>query len=262
MITLSGEHDAKNQIEPGARSPCRMWRRRTSPCVQAQSESSPVAPRSGHRSVWRLGKCLSKVNLRRPLFLAVALAVSGLAAVIFVTCYTHERIHRYDEIIIGSGRTHGVQPELVRAVIRRESGFNPHAVGRSGEIGLMQVTELAALEWAISSGLNSFTKEVLFDPEVNIQAGTWYLGRALQRWSHKDNPLPYALAEYNAGRTNARRWAADDGGNDQNFINAITFPSTRRYIEDIMRDCEASAATGTDVASYHSSLLPGNTVYQ
>ncbi len=194
--------------------------------------------------------------MRRPLILAAALACSGLAAVIFITGYTHERIHRYDEIIIGSGRTHGVQPELVRAVIRRESRFNPRAVGRSGEIGLMQVTELAAIEWAVSAGLNSFTKEALFDPEVNIRAGTWYLGRALKRWSHKDQPLPYALAEYNAGRSNARRWAADDGGDEQNFINAITFPSTRRYIEGIIRDYEARAGMRTDVASYHSSLVP------
>ena len=81
-------------------------------------------------------------------------------------------------------------------------------------------------------------RQDLFKPEINIRAGTWYLHRAIQYWSAKPkaNPLPYALAEYNAGRSNALRWAARDQNDPNVFWNEITYPSTRRYVRDILRN--------------------------
>ena len=56
----------------------------------------------------------------------------------------------------------------------------------------------------------------------------------MTRWSGKVNPVPYALAEYNAGRSNALRWAARDQNDPNVFWNEITYPSTRRYVRDIL----------------------------
>ena len=100
----------------------------------------------------------------------------------------------------------------------------------------MQITEGAAKEWVRENCVANFQVEELFDPKVNIQAGTWYLARAIQRWRNQSDPVPFALAEYNAGASRAQRWA---GGDDEavmppdTFRSNIDFPSTRNYVETV-----------------------------
>ncbi len=106
------------------------------------------------------------------------------------------RYKRYDDLIRQASERYGVAPELIKAVIWRESQFRPEKVGSQGERGLMQITENAAADWARAEKIQTFVSTDLFDPKVNIEAGTWYLNRALTHWSAKDNPVPFALAEY------------------------------------------------------------------
>ena len=145
------------------------------------------------------------------------------------------RLHRFDATIAAAAAEYGVDPRLLWQVIRRESRFDPAAVGAAGEIGLMQVTEPAAREWAAAAGRPDFEVNDLFDPDINVRAGAWYLARALGRWSDRDEPAVFALAEYNAGRSNALRWAAKVDTADA-FLDAVTYPTTRRYIRDIMKE--------------------------
>ncbi|MDO9540852.1 MAG: lytic transglycosylase domain-containing protein [Kiritimatiellia bacterium] len=165
-------------------------------------------------------------------FLVVLLAAFGLVLVFGISRY--RRIHAYDDIIAKTAASHSLDPKLIRAVIWRESRFKYNCRGKRGEIGLMQVTENAAKEWAEANGIANLRKNDLFNPETNIQAGTWYLKRSISRWSNKNTPLPYALAEYNAGRSNAVRWAASDDGDANKFWHGITYPSTKRYVRDIL----------------------------
>jgi len=160
----------------------------------------------------------------------VAVLLVGMAGIA-----AFHRIHRFDKLIVAAGRQYGVAPRLVSALIWRESRFREHCVGARGEIGLMQVTETAAREWARATGVTDFERAHLFDPGVNIRAGTWYLARAIQRWSNRRDPLPFALAEYNAGRSNAQRWALLCGTDDRAFIERITYPTTRQYVQDILK---------------------------
>ena len=60
--------------------------------------------------------------------------------------------------------------------------------------------------WAKANKIEDFNDDDLYDPETNIRVGTWYLNRALKRWSQTDDPVTFALAEYNAGRSNALKW--------------------------------------------------------
>lgn len=140
-----------------------------------------------------------------------------------------------DELIHSVAIEMGVEPRLVRAVAWRESRMRPRAVGGVGERGLMQVTETVGLKWAENHDLYAFAVDDLFDPETNIRAGTWYLARALDQWSDRSDPVPYALAQYNAGRSHALRWAREDGGDPLQFVAQITYPSTRAYIADIQQ---------------------------
>ena len=112
-------------------------------------------------------------------------------------------------------------------------------VGTSGERGLMQVGEAAAGDWAKSEKLETFVPTDLFDSGMNLEAGAWYLRRALDHWKGKANPLPFALAEYNAGRTRVDRWiaATNMGGqaNADDLLGAIDYSTTRRYVEEVTR---------------------------
>ncbi len=148
------------------------------------------------------------------------------------------RYKRYDDLIRQASERYGVAPELIKAIIWRESQFRPEKVGAEGERGLMQITENAAIDWARAEKIQTFVVTDLFDPKVNIEAGTWYLRRALTHWSAKDNPVPFALAEYNAGRTRVRRWVQDSGMGDTagalDLQAAMDFPTTKSYISAII----------------------------
>ena len=147
------------------------------------------------------------------------------------------RFGQHDELIRTVAAQHGVDPMLVKAVVWQESRFDPQKYGNAGERGLMQVTEGAASEWAKETRVENFRVEELFDPKVNLQAGTWYLARAMQHWKTQTDRVPFALAEYNAGASRAQRWAGgDDAGviPPDTFRDNIDFPGTRKYVDSIM----------------------------
>ena len=141
----------------------------------------------------------------------------------------------YDPIIVAVAREEGVDPFLVRALVWRESRFDPLIYGLAQEHGLMQVTPAVGEEWAKANKIPNFKPEDLFDPVTNIRAGTWYLNHALKHWSQTDDPVTFALAEYNAGRSNALKWVDPTAPQDHlAFMDRITYPTTRRYVEVIL----------------------------
>jgi soluble lytic murein transglycosylase len=146
----------------------------------------------------------------------------------------------YDPQIAGISRAAGVDPFLVRALIWRESKFDPLTHGTAAdEHGLMQVTPEVGQMWAKANKIEDYKDDDLYDPETNIRAGTWYLNRALKQWSQTDDPVTFALAQYNAGRSNALKWVDPLAPlNHTAFLDRITYPSTRLYVEKIlfMRD--------------------------
>ena len=163
------------------------------------------------------------------LFLSILVAF-GLA--FFLHQKEIQRTSRYDNLIQQSASRWKVDPALVKAVIWRETNFNSDQLGQAQERGLMQVTPIAAQEWAERQEIKNFRVDQLFYPETNIEAGTWYLAQAIRRWKERDNPLTFALAEYNAGRVNALRWSeAANPISSEEFLNRITFPTTKHYIK-------------------------------
>ncbi len=146
------------------------------------------------------------------------------------------RFQQYDSLIKAVAREHDLDPMLIKAVVWRESTFDPHKFGTAGERGLMQVSEKAAREWASENRIDNFDVEQLFDPKTNLEAGSWYLERALKHWDSQADPVPFALAEYNAGASRAQRWS---GGSTSaavpadEFLRRIDFPGTRKYVDSI-----------------------------
>jgi soluble lytic murein transglycosylase len=147
------------------------------------------------------------------------------------------RFQQYDPLIHAVAVANELDPMLVKAVVWRESGFDPRKLGGAGERGLMQVSEIAAREWAKENRVENFRMEELFDPKINLEAGAWYLHRAMVHWQQTRDPVPFALAEYNAGASRAQRWAGGDGAQSisaVNFQRNIDFPGTKKYVESIL----------------------------
>jgi soluble lytic murein transglycosylase len=164
--------------------------------------------------------------VRRFLTLAAVLAVLGIG---FATLQTSkpgwwERVWyplRYEQIVRGHARNYDLDPALVAAVIYQESKFKANARSASGAIGLMQLLPATAQGIAVHTGGTQFRTSDLYDPEINVRYGSWYLRHLLEKYGDERT----ALAAYNAGQDNVDHWRADGGG--------IRFAETRAYVKRV-----------------------------
>ncbi len=144
------------------------------------------------------------------------------------------RYQEHDALITEIATKHQVDPFLIKAMVWRESRFHPDKTGAAGERGLMQIGEAAAQEWALAHKIETFVFTDLFDPRTNLDVGTWYLKRALDKWKGRDDPIPFALAEYNAGHRRADRWAGEASRTAAQMMAQADISSTHRYVQAIV----------------------------
>ena len=115
-----------------------------------------------------------------------------------------------EALILKYANRHGVDPSLVRAVMRHESGFNTSAVSPKGAQGLMQLMPGTAALMGVNNP---------FDPEQNIAGGVGYLRRCLDRFQHN---VPLAVAAYNAGPESVARYGCiPPYGETQAFVQNV-----------------------------------------
>jgi soluble lytic murein transglycosylase len=124
----------------------------------------------------------------------------------------------YKAIVRGHARNYDLDPALLAAVIYQESKFDAHAKSKSGAIGLMQLLPSTAEGIAIHTGGTAFRTNDLWNPEINVRYGAFYLRRLLNKYGEERA----ALAAYNAGQDNVDRWRAAGKG--------IAFAETRAYV--------------------------------
>lgn len=143
------------------------------------------------------------------------------------------RFTRYDEIIRQAGLRNGVDPALLKAVIWRESKFDRFTIGSRGEIGLMQLMpNYSPADWAAAHKRATPSPGALSDPELNIEIGSWFLGRALRRWSSYKDGVILALCEYNAGFQRADAWKPPQKSGSMK--DRIGIRTTRVYVQSIL----------------------------
>ena len=128
---------------------------------------------------------------------------------------------RYEHIVRGHAHNYGLDPALLAAVIYQESKFEAKARSASGAIGLMQLLPDTADGIAIHTGGAAFRTADLYDPEINVRYGAWYLRHLLRKYGDER----VALAAYNAGQDNVDRWRA--AGRE------IAFAETRAYVDRV-----------------------------
>lgn len=127
---------------------------------------------------------------------------------------------------------YGVDPFFVFAVMREESWFDAEAVSPAGARGLLQIMPATGHDLARQTGLAQFEREDLFNPAINIRLGVYYLHRLFTR--NNNEPI-LALAAYNAGERNARRWKSEVGGklDVDRTVFGITFRETSDYVQRV-----------------------------
>jgi soluble lytic murein transglycosylase len=129
----------------------------------------------------------------------------------------------YSSIVRGHAANYDIDPALLAAVIEQESKFRADAKSSAGAIGLMQLLPDTAKGIAIHTGGSKFVLSDLYDPEINVRYGAWYLHHLMLRYGDEKT----ALAAYNAGQQNVDRWRAEGKG--------IEFPETRAYVDKVER---------------------------
>jgi soluble lytic murein transglycosylase len=128
---------------------------------------------------------------------------------------------RYSEFVRVHADQNKLDPALLAAVIYQESKFETDARSSSGAIGLMQLTPATARGIAIRTGGSAFRTSDLYNPEINIRYGSWYLENLFLKYKNEK----LVLAAYNAGQGNVDRWLAHN--------EPIQFPETRAYVSRV-----------------------------
>jgi len=123
------------------------------------------------------------------------------------------RATQYDAIIEAEAKSAGVEPNLLRAVIVVESGFNSHAVSKRGAVGLMQLMPETATRFGVSNR---------YDPQQNVRGGALYLGFLINRFRQN---VRLALAAFNAG----------EDAVDRNSGQIPPFTETLEYVPKVLR---------------------------
>jgi soluble lytic murein transglycosylase len=128
---------------------------------------------------------------------------------------------KYEAIVRGHARNYRLDPALLAAVIYQESKFRSRVKSSSGAIGLMQLLPDTAKGIAVHTGGTRFHVRDLYNPELNVRYGSWYLRHLLNKY--RDERA--ALAAYNAGQENVDEWRRDGKG--------IAFSETRQYVKRV-----------------------------
>ena len=132
-------------------------------------------------------------------------------------------------------------PAMVLALIRQETEFNPVAVSTAGAQGLMQVMPAAARTSAKAGNLPYKPASVLSDPAYNMQLGMVEIASHVATWN---GSLIMAVASYNAGPGNVKKWVAANGDprdgvtDPLDWVEQISFGETRNYVERVLENME------------------------
>ncbi len=157
----------------------------------------------------------------------VLMAVIALIAVPKVREYLYPR--EYTEYVTQYCENYSVPEDLVYAVIKTESGFDPDATSRAGAKGLMQLMP-DTLDWLSRLLDEEKPTGEITDPETNIKYGTYYLRHLYDRFGDWNT----ALAAYNAGHGRVTRWLADNNySDDGKILKVIPIDETKNYVNRV-----------------------------
>ena len=189
-----------------------------------------------------MSRALARKRRHRAL-LALALSLLGILAVTtgiiccrYVQKQTRMRMYprHYQAIVEQNSAAYGIPCELIYAVIRSESNFDPNAQSPAGARGLMQLMP-QTYEWIAWRLREDAAADAIWEPGQNIRYGCYLLSYYYQKYSNWES----ALAAYNAGDGNVDRWLADPAYSEDGRLTDIPFAETRNYVKRVEAAREA-----------------------
>ncbi len=161
---------------------------------------------------------------RKYVFLALLCIVAVLLPAVFLTLRAN-----FPRPYFETADLCGVDPALVYAVMRKESGYKEEAVSRAGAVGLMQLKPSTA-EFVCSRMGVGFSAEKLKDGEYNLSLGAWYLSYLFEKFSDERT----VLAAYNAGEGTVRKWLSEEKySSNGSTLTRIPYPETEEYVKKV-----------------------------
>lgn len=140
-------------------------------------------------------------------------------------------VNRITFAVLQAAADYGLEPDLLLAIIRRESRFNPHTFGAAGEIGLMQILPATARFTARRLDWPQPTRDELYRIDVNLRYGSAHLAYLLDKY---DGDEQAALTAYNAGNARSqagRRYAANVLAMRDQFVKQSP-PALAAFLEE------------------------------
>ena len=140
----------------------------------------------------------------------------------------------YEDLIQKYSREYGIDPYLIAAIINVESRYDKNALSNKGARGLMQISPITG-EWAAKElSIADFDLEKLYDPDINIRIGSWYLKVLEEEFN---GSLQLILAAYNGGSGNVSNWLKNEEySQDGLVLTKIPFKETEEYIKKVEKN--------------------------
>lgn len=134
----------------------------------------------------------------------------------------------YRSSIVKYSKEYKIDPYLIASIINVESKYDKYAVSSKEARGLMQIGPQTGKWGSEEIGIENYDEDLLFDQDVNIRIGTWYINRLFQEFNGN---LDLVLAAYNAGSGNVNKWLLDDDiCRDGVNLEKIPFKETEDYL--------------------------------
>lgn len=168
-------------------------------------------------------------NKKITIILSIIAILIFAISILLIKLYDQRRYPLYySDIIIKYSEEYEQDPIFVSAIINTESRFAKDAVSNKGAIGLMQIMPDTGAWIAGKLGIKSFDKKMLYDPEMNIRLGCWYLNYLEEKFDEEKKCI---MAAYNGGPGNVTKWLGDKKySSDGKTLHTIPFKETDNYV--------------------------------
>lgn len=163
-------------------------------------------------------------------FLIAATAIVGIriSKVLYAEYQKYTHPLQYQDIVEKYSKEYNVPKTVIYAVIKTESNFKPNCTSSAGACGLMQLMP-ETFEWLVSKNGDDIGVESIFDEEINIKYGTYYLSYLFKNLGVWEN----VYSAYNAGLSRTKEWLSDPEYSKDGVLINIPIKETSDYLQKV-----------------------------
>jgi soluble lytic murein transglycosylase len=144
--------------------------------------------------------------------------------------WTHAYPEAYKELVERHQGLGGNPPYYLYAIMRKESGYDPHVRSYADAQGLLQMIPATTQRVAARLGL-PYAPGDLYDPEINIRTGSWYIGNLLAKFKGQ---VPLGAGSFNSGPRPVMRWLDAYGERPiDELVELVAYEQTREYMKKV-----------------------------